>query len=314
MVQGIRSYAAVASPSSPGVAASLKRVEALVETARAAGATLVVLPECAIGGYLRPDGTPGQPLELDSPEIARLCALAGETVVCAGFTEAPESVGGRPYSSAVCVWGDGVLGHHRKVHLPPSEGGAFAPGESFAAFDTPLGRLGMLLCYDKVFPEAARTLALDGAELIASLSAWPLCRTAPARRIAADRQTRHFNLLDEARAVENQVVWLSSNLTGRIGPLRFLGQAKVVDPDGAVLARTGGRSGIALAELDLSEARAGSLAAISHLADRAIAAYELDQPAPLGALPAAAEPPPLEEPRVEPAAEPLLGGAATALA
>ena len=164
---------------------------------------MVVLPESALGGYLCPEGRPAAPLDLDGPEIARLCEIAGDTVVCAGFTERGP---GRPYSSAVCVSGDGVLGHHRKVHLPPSEIEAFAPGDSFAAFDTPVGRVGMLICYDKVFPEAARTLALDGAEVIASLSAWPLCRRNPARRIAADRQTRHFNLLDEARALENQVV------------------------------------------------------------------------------------------------------------
>ena len=98
----------------------------------------------------------------------------------------------------------------------------------------------MLVCYDKLFPEAARALALDGAEIIASHGR--LARLPPAARAGAspqDRQTRHFNLVDAARAVENQVVWVSSNQTGRSGPLRFLGNAKIVDPDGVVLARTG---------------------------------------------------------------------------
>ena len=180
--------------------------------------------------------------------------------------------------------GDGVLGHHRKVHLPPSEIASFAPGDGFAAFDTPVGRVGMLVCYDKVFPEAARTLALDGAEVIASLSAWPVCREAPARRVAADRQTRQFNLLDEARAIENQVVWVSANLTGRIGPLRFPGQAKVVAPDGRVLARTGGRSGIATGAVATGEV-ARARTAISHLGDRALGAYRTDTPAPALAAP-----------------------------
>jgi predicted amidohydrolase len=238
---------------------------------------MVVLPECALGGYLRADGSAGEAIALDGPEIERLCAIAGDTVVCAGFTE---RTAGLPHSSAVCVTGDGVLGHHRKVHLPPTELGAYAPGDSFAAFDTPIGRVGMLICYDKIFPEAARTLALDGAEVIASMSAWPVCRTAPARRIAADRQARQFDLMDEARAIENQVVWVSSNLTGKIGSLRFVGHAKVVDPDGAVVAKTGGRSATAVAAVDVAGGVARSRAAISHLDDRATAAYRTAAPAP----------------------------------
>jgi predicted amidohydrolase len=233
---------------------------------------MLVLPECALGGYLRVDGRTADPIALDGPEIERLCALAGDIVVCAGFTERSDR---RPYSSAVCVTGDGVLGHHRKVHLPPSEITAFAPGDGLAAFDTPIGRVGMLICYDKVFPEAARTLALDGAEVIASLSAWPLCRRSPARRIGNDRQTRQFDLLDEARAIENQVVWVSSNLTGSVGPLRFLGHAKVVDPEGSVLARTGARPSIAVGTVATAAAVARARTSISHLADRAVDSYRV---------------------------------------
>src|SRR5215210_1182432 len=199
------SFAAVAGPFGGGLERSFVRIERVLVRARARGASLVVAPESALGGYLGRDGRPGQAIALEGPEISRLVELAGSTVLCLGFTERGP---GRPYSSAVCLSGEGVHGHQRKVHLPPGEAGVLAPGQGFHAFDTPVGRLGMLLCYDKVFPEAARTLALDGAETIASLSAWPLCRTAPARRVAADRQTRQFNLLDEARALENQVVWV----------------------------------------------------------------------------------------------------------
>jgi N-carbamoylputrescine amidase len=270
-------FAAVAGAFGSRGGDALARIEEAIESARSSGAAMVVLPEGTLGGYLSPDGRPAEPIDLDGPEIRRLCEIAADLVVCAGFTERGP---GRPYSSAVCVSGDGVLGHHRKVHLPPSEIEAFAPGDGFAAFDTPVGRVGMLICYDKIFPEAARTLALDGAEVIASLSAWPLCRRSPARRIAADRQTRHFNLLDEARALENQVVWVSSNLTGRLGPLRFFGQAKVVDPDGGVLARTGGRAGAAVATVAPRTAIAASRAAISHLEDRATGTYGVDRPAP----------------------------------
>jgi predicted amidohydrolase len=263
--------AAVAGSFGRDVGRSLDRIATVVADARAKGAGMVVLPECALGGYM----TGGGGLSVDGPEIGRLAAIAGDTVVCAGFTEAAADGTGGAYSSAVCVNGDGVLGHHRKVHLPPSERGTFAAGDSFAAFDTPIGRVGMLICYDKVFPEAARSLALDGAEIVASMSAWPLCRFEPAKRIGDDRQTRQFNLLDQARAMENQVVWVSSNVAGRAGPLRFMGQAKVVAPDGEVLARTGGRPGIAVATVDVRGEVSGARGFFSHLSDMAPAAYRL---------------------------------------
>src|SRR4051812_42583879 len=125
--------AAAATPFVPGIDGSLAVVERVV---RAARADLVVLPEGVLGGYRA-----GHELDVDGPEIARLCEIAGDTVVCAGFTE----IGS--FSSAVCVSGEGILGHQRKVHIPPSEVGAFQPGEGFAAFDTPVGRIGMLVCY-----------------------------------------------------------------------------------------------------------------------------------------------------------------------
>ncbi len=268
--------AAVAAEFGRDVDAGLDAIERTVAEARTRGARLVVFPECALGGYLREpmpgEHGPEQPPALDreGPEIARLIHMAGDTVICVGYTEAGAD---RPFSSAVCVSGDGVLGHHRKVHLPPGERFAYAAGERFEAFDTPVGRMGMLICYDKLFPEAARALTLDGAQTIASLAAWPTCRKQPARRVADDRQTRHFNLTDAARAIENQVVWVSANQTGTLGPLRFLGNAKVVDPDGVVLASTGSRPGLAVAQVDAAVAVRESRLGIDHLADRRPGAY-----------------------------------------
>ena len=265
--------AAVAAPFGRDLDEDLARIARVLGEARAAGAELVLLPESALGGYIREGGVaPDVPagLDPDGPEIAALVALAGDTVVCAGYTEAD---GGQLYSSAVCVSGDGVLGRQRKVHLPPGERFAFRPGDGFAAFDTPAGRVGMLLCYDKLFPEAVRALALDGAEIACCLAAWPVDRLAPARRVRDDRQTRHFAVVDQARAVENQIFFASANQTGPWGPLRFLGGARVVDPDGVVLARTGARPGLAVAHADLGEVRA-SREAIDHLADRRPDAYD----------------------------------------
>jgi N-carbamoylputrescine amidase len=257
----------------------MTQVQRSVAAARERGAALVVLPESALGGYLYEPHLPGAPAPCDAPpalrrdgeEIARIARMAGDVVVCVGYTE--DAPGG-PYSSAVCVNGDGVLGHHRKVHLPLGERHAFSPGDGFAAFDTPIGRIGMLVCYDKTFPEAARRLALDGAGLIASLSAWPLCRIDPALWTRRDVQVRHFNLLDQTRALENQVVWVSANQSGRFGRLRFAGQAKVVDPRGRVLARTGLRPGAAVARVDAPGVVSAARTRLSYLDDRRPLAYD----------------------------------------
>jgi N-carbamoylputrescine amidase len=263
--------AAVALPSERDLDVVFAAVDWALEEARARGAELVVFPECALGGYLRePDAEePAGPvlppaLDPDGPEIRRLIEAAGDTVVCMGYTEAGAN---GPYTSAVCVSGDGVLGHHRKVHLPPAERFAYTAGDGFEAFDTPVGRIGMLLCYDKLFPEAARALALDGAQIICCPAAWPVDRHNPAARVRDDRQTRHFDVVDQARAIENQVFFVASNQVGPWGTVDFLGGAKVVDPDGVVLARTGTEAGLAVARADLS--RVGDLrAAIDHLEDR----------------------------------------------
>jgi N-carbamoylputrescine amidase len=273
--------AALAAPFDRDLTAGFARVERALTEARRHGVRLLVLPESALGGYLREPGpeasAPDIPggLDPDGPQIARLIELAGDVVVCAGYTEAGDGV---LHASAVCVSGDGVLGRQRKVHLPPAERFAYTAGDGFAAFDTPVGRIGMLLCYDKLFPEAARALALDGADVLCSLSAWPADRLNPAPAIRDDIQTRHFDLCDQTRAVENQVFVVSANQTGPWGPLHFLGSAKVVHPGGAVLASTGTDEGLAIADVDLAAVREIRLG-IDHLADRRPDAYAPPLPA-----------------------------------
>jgi predicted amidohydrolase len=271
--------AAVSAPFAD-VDACLAQVERYVSSARERGAELVVFPEAALGGYMREEQM-GTWIRRSSPAVledrdavfARLARIAGPTVVCIGYSESAPGGSDQIFSSAVCISGDGVLGHHRKVHIPPGEHGVYTAGDGFAAFDTPVGRLGMLICYDKVFPEAARALALDGAEIVSCMAAWPVCRLRPTRMMRNDRQVKHFNALDVARAVENQVVWVSSNLCGSLGRLRFPGQAKVVDPDGRVLCSTGARAGLAVARIDVRGAVQAARGELSHLGDRVPVAY-----------------------------------------
>ena len=201
-----------------------------------------------------------------------------DMVVCVGFCE--EGEGGARHNVAACVSGDGLHGLHRKVHLPLDEHRATTPGDTLEAFDTPVGRLGMLICYDKAFPEAARTLTLDGAEVLCFLSAWPSSSTNAAPRLEDDRQWRRAELWDRARAAENSLIVASANQTGTFGRLRFLGGARVVGPGGDLLARTGTQPGLALATLDLAETLERARAALAPIRDLRPDAYRVAEPVP----------------------------------
>jgi predicted amidohydrolase len=255
----------------------LQRIATLIEHARQSGISLLVLPDAALGGYLgdlhRPDPAALPPaLALDDAHVRKVASLAAEMVVCFGFCEAD---GDQRYNTALCVHGDGMLGSHRKVHQPAGESIAYSAGDRFSAFDTPVGRIGMLIDYDKTFPESARALTLDGADVLACLSAWPTSLTNRAPRMAQDRQARLFDLYDQARAAENQVVLVSANQTGALGELRFLGQAKVVGPGGEILARTWAKAGIATAELDVAAEIAKARRVLRHLDERKPGVYRI---------------------------------------
>jgi predicted amidohydrolase len=267
--------AAVADNFGRDTQAAFARIEVVLDEARQRGASLVVFPEATLGGYLADlDGRSGTgrppALDIDGPEIRRLAELAGDLVVTAGLCEAD---GDTRYNTAVAVTGDGVLGLHRKVHQPLGEGVAYSAGEEFRAFETPIGRLGMLICYDKAFPESARALALDGARIVTCMSAWPAARTARAPELAEDRWTQRFDLYDRVRALENQLLWISANQSGTFGSLRFVASAKIVDAGGEVLATTGTEAGVAYATVDLDAMLASARAAMFYLRDRRPDAY-----------------------------------------
>ncbi|MEV6875889.1 carbon-nitrogen hydrolase family protein [Amycolatopsis sp. NPDC051128] len=265
---GLTRIATVAAHFGRDLAFDRTRIAALVEEARQAGAALLVLPDGALGGSLAdfgradPDHLPPA-LAPDGPEVHAVATLAANLVVCFGYTEAGEN--GARYTAAACVSGDGVLGRHRKVHLSAAEALLHRPGRGFAAFDTPVGRLGMLLDYDKAFPESARGLAADGAGIVACLSSWATSSRTPT--LTRDRQARLFDVYDCVRAVENQVVFVSANQAGVMHGTRFLGQAKIVGPSGDTRARTGSRAALVVAELDVEAELAAARRTRDHLGE-----------------------------------------------
>lgn len=253
-------------------------IDELVREARAEGVSLLAFPEAAIGGYLSSLGNHGDTVKtttrsmppairLDGPEIARVQQLVGDMVVTIGFCELADD-GETRYNAAVCLDGSNIYGSYRKVHQPLGENMSYSAGDTYQAFDTPVGRVGMQICYDKAFPEAARMLALDGAEIVVSMSAWPAARTATAENLQEDRWTYRFNQFDIARALDNQVFWMASNQSGTFGSLRYVGNAKVVDPGGNILATTLLGTGLAIAEIDVAETFRAMRGGMFHLRDR----------------------------------------------
>ncbi|MBY0230028.1 MAG: carbon-nitrogen hydrolase family protein, partial [Gemmataceae bacterium] len=138
------------------------------------------------------------------------------------------------FNVAVLIGPDGkVIGKYRKVCLPHSEIEAgVAPGDSCPVFDTRLGKVGLMVCYDGFFPEVARGLASKGAEVIA----WPVWGCNP--------------LLARARACENHAYVVSSTYSDPKSEWMFSG---VIGHGGAALAKAEKKDSIAVAEVDLAE-------------------------------------------------------------
>ncbi|OFJ54780.1 carbon-nitrogen hydrolase family protein [Mycolicibacterium grossiae] len=253
-------------------------ITALAEEARERGVDFLVLPEAAIGGYLSSLGNHGDTVKtttkslppairLDGPELTRVREIVGDLLIAIGFCELADD-GETRYNAAAILDGGQIYGSYRKVHQPLGEGMSYSAGSGYGVFDTPVGRVGLQICYDKAFPEAARIMALQGAQIIASLSAWPAARTATAENLQDDRWTYRFNLFDAARALDNQVFWIASNQSGTFGSLRYVGNAKVVDPGGNTLATTLLGSGMAVADVDLDATFRTMRAGMFHLRDR----------------------------------------------
>jgi predicted amidohydrolase len=207
--------------------ANLARIgERLRETA-SAGAQLTVFPECAVPGYCFDSlaEARGHAEPVPGPSTVRLAELCRECRVYAvvGLLEAD---GERLFNAAVLVGPAGVVGLYRKVHLPYLGVDRFTtPGDRpFAVHSADDVRVGMTICYDAAFPEAARVLALEGADLIALPTNWP-----PGAECTAD-------YLINARALENNVYYIAVNRVGQERGFRFIGQSKICDPRGHVLA------------------------------------------------------------------------------
>jgi 5-aminopentanamidase len=217
-----------------------------MEEAAAAGAKLLVLPECAIPGYMWDSAEEALPFAEEIPgpvteTLERECARLELHVVCGLLEREGDSL----RNAAVLVGPDGLVGTYRKTHLPFLGVDRFVvAGDELPVFETPVGRIGIEICYDLRFPEVTRALALAGADIVAHPTNFP---------IAARIQTE---LITRARAVENRVYLLTANRVGKERWGEFCGWSQIVDPYGNRLAEAG-ETGEALltAEVDIEKAR-----------------------------------------------------------
>lgn len=259
------------------LAANLEKAAHWIErAARENAAELVVLPETITTGFSPGMGAeelwdlvepiPGRTTE----PIAHAARNLGVHAVLPTYERGPER--GVVYNSAALINPQGeVIGVYRKTHLFPTErlsgGGWSTPGTEAPVFETELGTIGMIICYDGDFPELARVLAIKGAEVIV-------------RPAALLRSFEIWEMTNRARAYDNHVYMVACNAIGPdAGGNYYFGHSQIVSPIAQVLAQARGTEEIIAAELDPDPIKhitygAKSPMIFDHLQDRNLAAYE----------------------------------------
>lgn len=234
------------APTMGEVAANLELCLSALADGHSKGCELIVFPECVLSGYMFPDRALAlaAAVPLDGDVVGALidrCASLGVFCVIGVLITDRE----RLWNTALLIGPEGVIGRYDKSHVPALGVDNFVETGNgpYEVHDTALGRIGLQICYDWRFPEVTRTLALAGAELVAM----PTCSPSTSAELA--------DYIPRTRAVENAVFLVMVNRVGPDGPAQFVGRSQAVDPDGRVVHDAGAAEGLAVADLDLDEAR-----------------------------------------------------------
>jgi predicted amidohydrolase len=248
--------------------------ELISECHQASKANLIVLPESVTTGFTPKgkaedlwdavDTIPGKLTE-------RVVAWAKEfdCYICFPTYERGENRN-IVYNSAALIGPEGIVGVYRKTHPFPTErlegGGWTTPGSQSACFDTAIGKIGIVICYDGDFPEIARVTALKGAEVICRPSAFM-------------RTFDHWELTNRARAYDNHVYWIATNSVGPdASGAYFFGSSMIVHPSGVKLSQARSCDEFVWANLDPDPIRTvvpngSSPQWFDHIEDRNIPSY-----------------------------------------
>ena len=235
--------------------ANIARIEALIREAAKRGARIVLTPELFEGPYFpqsEDEGCFDLAAPLDShPTAARMQALAAELGVVLPISLF-ERAGQSYYNSLVAIDADGArLGVYRKSHIPDGPGYEekfyFQPGNTgFRVWNTLQGRIGVGICWDQWFPEAARSMALQGAEILLYPTAIGSEPNAP-----NDDTQQPWQRVMVGHAVANAMPVAAANRTGTEDQLEFYGSSFICDQRGDIEVELGRKEeGVATASFD----------------------------------------------------------------
>ncbi|MGQ9640846.1 MAG: carbon-nitrogen hydrolase family protein [Candidatus Bathycorpusculaceae bacterium] len=210
---------------------NIRKMEEYVVEAKEQDARLIIFPELSLTGYVIRDQIYELAETIPGPSTKALENMAKKhkAHIIFGMPELSEKTHAVVYNTAVLVGPEGFIGKYRKMYLPThsvfEEKRYFRPGYQIVSFETRVGRIGLIICYDIFFPEVCRLTRLKGTQLIACISASP-----------AVRKT-FFETLTAARAIENTVFLAYVNLVGIEDGLQFWGGSRLIGPQGKLLAR-----------------------------------------------------------------------------
>ena len=208
---------------------NLAKVVDHLERAAGEGAKLVVFPECALSGYCftsREEALPAAET-IPGPSTEKLAAAAerlGASIVIGMM----ERAGDELYNVAAVITPEGLQGVHRKLHLPylgidRYNGLGDVP---FKVFQAGQAKIGVNICYDCSFPESGRVLKLNGAQILAIPTNWP---------VGSDTWAH----IPKVRAIENHMYVVAADRVGEERGFRFAGHSQIIDVSGAVLVEAG---------------------------------------------------------------------------
>ena len=210
---------------------NLKRIEKAVIEAKKQSADMIILPELSLTGYVVKDQIYELAEKVPGPSTKILASIAKRTRthIIFGMPELSSKTQATIYNAAVLVGPKGFIGKYRKSYLPThsvfEEKRYFRPGYDAAVFETGLGKIGLIICYDIFFPEVSRLTRLKGAQLIVCISASPAVRRS------------FFETLTTARAIENTAFLAFVNLVGIEDGLQFWGGSRLIGPQGRILVK-----------------------------------------------------------------------------